>query len=268
MVEKTSLHPKGPLPATTERNIFVVGVSGSGKSALTVHMTHLDYDSMGPAVEGFKTSSKEVTQKIHKMRMENTWPDFFCEDESQNPRYLYTFWDTVGLGSTNQPITNILRETESHFEQAPTVHKVFVVIRLERDRPSFYPEIKEMINLVNKFQPEKHNWSLCLTFCDPWDPVVTDEQMKSIVTQYGLEFIPEQNRMSLCFAKLSDVRKEARSIYTSWVKQSILRVHQELQQPIEPFRPASIYHELQKKMKRKAENFYLLLVQVACWPPC
>jgi len=225
----------------TEQSIIVVGIAGAGKTSIINYLCG-DFDfSMKDAGMSGESVTKDVNMKTSPI---------YTVDGDDTDQYRFTLYDTQGFGS-DDIVFDVIREAlTQNIQRKSEIHKILIVIKMERFRNEVSNQLTEMINFIKKFEAQNSNFCLLLTHTDPWHKNIITDYLNNLIDKYELGFIPKENITFGCFAILQDLDEKLLSIYEEKRNESITKLHGLLRKTTAPFDPLKgTIAELQNRIR-------------------
>src|SRR3989338_5916375 len=216
-----------------EQTILVVGVTGSGKTSLIQYMTK-KYDEEIELDKIKATSASSTKDIIHYES------DYFIDHDKT--KHKFQFYDTIGIGADDIKIDTISILINKMIQITPTLNKILIVMKMERNRDNVIRDLHQMIAFFNKIGAKERHLYLILTHAehelDPLDFI--KKMVEDINTNpFTTLKIPLTNTLSACFANLLTIKPMFLEVYRKEVAASREKMFELLKSKSEPFAPLS-----------------------------
>lgn len=160
-----------------QRNLIVVGLTGSGKSSIISSLLQQRDDTreiaMGTMLPGTKTMAAYEN---------NLWVDPIL---SPGKKYMLNLVDTIGLGDSETSTTDVIADILSQLPKTlQTIHRVVFVVKVDRLRIRMAEDFAMIFQFFEGLGMKKENLSLVLTFCD----FLSTEFIESFLEELGKTF--------------------------------------------------------------------------------
>jgi len=224
-----------------DRNIVIVGLTGSGKSSIIKSLCSLNDKNCA-----VKMSFKSVTTNL--TMYEN---NLVTNPNDSSDQYSTNLFDTVGLGDTDVDVPDILRQIiEDIPKNLSKIHRIVFCFKMDRLRA----QMSEALNLVYHFfklvgaQPE--NFVVCLTFCDILQDSTIKNYWDELTKNDVLELMKEIKKVTYTsFPNFAESDKDENLV--AYLKKktnaSKIRIFQNvIQADCEPFYPYETITKMQQ----------------------
>jgi GTPase SAR1 family protein len=222
----------------TNKNILVVGLTGSGKSSIISAICNVQ--------EG-----KEISQMSCKSVTTNL--TMYPNNKIVNPtkksdEYSINCFDTVGLGDGKISVPVILKQIIDLMpKQLSTIHQVVFCFKMDRLRAEMSKELSIVYNFFKLVGAKPEHFTICLTFCD----ILNNQTIKRFWDELATIELPLVKEISkvtyTSFPNLKEVDSDEglQEYLRKKFKMSKRRVFQSIiEGQIEPFYPFETFSEM------------------------